>query len=99
MTTSPSMQKYNFVVNKDKEEVRNVSIPHIQNKYAVKISKARGLYGDSSYKPFNYKFPIYADSKEEAKEKFVEILLRDFASLSYDTDDIEISLYSSKECL
>ena len=98
LTTAPSMQKYDFVINKDREN-RNLSIPHIQNKYSARIKKARGLYGNMSYKPFDYKPPIYADDVEEAKEKFIEILLKDFGSLNYDTDDIQISLYTEKECL
>lgn len=98
LTTTPSMQKYDFVVNKDKEN-RNISIPHIQNKYSARLKKVRGLYGDMSYKPFDYKPPIYADTVEEAKEKFIEILLRDFGSLNYDTDDVQITLYSEKEYL
>lgn len=99
LTTTPSMQKYDFVINKDKEEIRNISKPHIQNKYSARLKKVRGLYGDMNYKPFEYKPPIYADTEEQAKEKFVEVLLKDFGSLSYDTDDIQISLYTEKECL
>lgn len=98
LTTTPSMQKYDFVVNKDRE-FRSLSAPHIQNKYSAKLKKVRGLYGDMSYKPFDYKPPIYADSIEEAKEKFIEILLKNFGSLNYDTEDIQISLYTEKECL
>ena len=98
-TSSPSMQKYDFVINRDKPETRVVSKPHIQNKYSARIRRAVGIYGDTKAKPFEYKPPIYADSEEEAKEKFVDILLKDFGSLSYDTDDIEISLYTNKEYL
>lgn len=99
LTTTPSLQKYDFVVNKDKDLPRAVSRPNRQNKYYAMIRKVKGLYGNSNYQPFHYKPAIYANDMDEAKQIFLDTIQKDFGNLIFNTKDVMITLYSEKESL
>lgn len=99
LTTTPSMQKYDFVVNKDKDLPRVISKPNRQNKYYAMIRRVRNLYGNPNEQQFNYKPAIYANNMEEAKEIFLDIVQRDFGNMTFKTEDVMITLYSDKEYL
>lgn len=95
-TSTISIQDNNNVEYSNTFEFRTISKPHQQNKYSARISKVMNLYNNPNYQPFVYKGAIYADSEEEAKEKLLEFIKEKFPSLTYNTKDIEISLYTER---
>lgn len=96
-TSTLSIQDNTNVEYSNTFEFRTISKPHQQNKYSARISKVMNLYNNPNYQPFVYKGAIYADSEEEAKEKLLEFIKEKFPSLTYNTKDIEISLYTERE--
>lgn len=102
ISDTPSMQKYDYVmkpVDESEPIVRKISSPNRQNRYSIKITKVKNLYGNPNYQEFIYNRSIFADSPEEAKSDFLNYLRRDFPNLIYNTNDIVVSLYSEKDCL
>lgn len=99
ISNTPSLQEHDFVIKSVTEDspVRKLSKPELKNKYAIEISKVKGLYGNPTPQPFNYNGYILADNPDEAKQNFISFMKKEFPTLTYLTTDIKVSPWIESE--